>query len=100
MDTAEFPLGGGVTVPSPREWFVGIHHIVPKHMMGCLGQEVNSIVFLCPFQDIHDSPSEKAWHKGEESFWNAEGMLPSKLIQFSDIQTKSPPLTARCGPYS
>lgn len=52
MDTEEFPQGGSVDVPSPREGFVGIHHIAPEHMMGCLGQEVDFIILVCPFQDI------------------------------------------------
>lgn len=52
MDTAEFPQGGSMDVPSPRKGFVGIHCIVPEHMMGCLGQELDSIILVRPFCDI------------------------------------------------
>lgn len=52
MDAAEFQQGGGMDVPSPREGFVGNHHVVPEHMMGSSGQEVDSIILVYPFQDI------------------------------------------------
>lgn len=64
MDTAEFPQGGSVDVPIPREGFVGIHHIVPEHMMGCLGQEVDSIILVCPFWDTPWFSSGKSLAQG------------------------------------
>lgn len=64
MDTAEFPQGGSMDVLSPREGFVGIHHDVPVHTMGSLGQELGSIILVCPFQDIPRFSTGKSLAQG------------------------------------